>query len=69
MWRGVTVFVAPTMSLDSALELSVEQLIRALNKKLFMEWKRVQLSAPRASCTLATKFTSEVRSNEPQMNP
>ena len=54
-------FVAATMSLDSVLELSVEQLIRALNEKLFMECKRVQLSVPPISRGSATKLTSEVR--------
>ena len=58
LWRGV--LVAVTMSLDSVLELSVEQLIKALNEKLFMECKRVQLTIPPISRGLVTKLTSEV---------
>ena len=66
LWRGVSVFAAATMSLDPVLELSVEQLIKALNEKLFIECKRVQLAMPPISRGLATKLASEVRSNEPQ---
>ena len=65
LWRGVTVFVAVIMSLDPGLELSVEQLIKALNEKLFMECKRMELAIPSISRGLAAKLASEVRSNEP----
>ena len=58
-------FIAAIMSLDSVLKLSVEQLIRALNERLFVECKRVELSVPPVSHASVTKFTSEVRSNEP----
>ena len=54
-------FAAATMSLDPVLELSVEQLIKALNEKLFMECKRTQLAIPSISRGSAAQLTSEVR--------
>ena len=55
-----------TMVSDAALELSVEQLIGALNKKLFTECARVQLAMPPTSRALAAVLTAEVRSHEPK---
>ena len=51
-----------TMVLDPTLELSVEQLISASNKKIFMECTSLQSTvAPPPSRTLVTALTSEVR--------
>ena len=47
---------------DAVLELSVEQLISALNKKLFMECTQVQAAIPLMSRTLVATLTAEVRS-------
>lgn len=66
---GATVFIPTTMSFDPVLELSVKQLIRALNEKLFMECKRMHLAMPPVSRTLATNLASEVRSSKPQTSP
>ena len=55
------------MALDAALELSVEQLISALNKKLFMECARVQSAMPTISRALVAKLTTEVRSNASEL--
>jgi len=52
------------MTLDPALELSVEQLIRALNKKLFMECAKAQSMMPPTSRALVATLTTEVRSSE-----
>jgi len=49
---------------DAALELSVEQLISALNKKLFMECTRVQAAMPPMSRALVATLTAEVRSQD-----
>ena len=57
------------MTLDLVLELSVEQLIRALNEKLFMEFARLQSTVSPASRVLVASLTAEVQSNEPQANP
>ena len=52
------------MTIDAALELSVEQLISALNKKIFMECTRVQsMTAPTSRALVAT-LTAEVRLDE-----
>jgi len=48
------------MTLDVALELSVEQLISALNK-IFMECTRVRSTVAPTSRTLVTALTAEVR--------
>jgi len=48
------------MALDAALELSVEQLVSALNKKIFMECTRVQLTAAPATRTLVAALAAEV---------
>ena len=53
------------MSPDPILELSVEQLIKALNKKLFTECARIQSTVPPASRALVATLAAEVRSNEP----
>ena len=57
------------MTTDSVLELSVEQLIGALNKKLFMECARVQSELPPTSRASVDTLTAEVRFSELQMNP
>jgi len=57
------------MTTDPTLELSVEQLIKALNKKLFMEWKKAQSMAPPVSRALVATLTTEVWSSELQMYP
>jgi len=48
------------MTPDATLELSIGQLIGALNKKLFMECARVQSAMPPMSRALATTLTTEV---------
>ena len=52
------------MALDVALELSVEQLISALNKKLFIEFTGVRSKVPPVSRTSVAALTAEVRSGE-----
>ena len=52
------------MIFDSVLELSVEQLIRALNKKLLMECMGIQSTLPPTSRALVDMLTAEVRPNE-----
>jgi len=52
------------MALDVALELSVEQLISALNKKLSIEFTGVRSKVPPVSRTLVAALTAEVRSGE-----
>jgi ACT domain-containing protein len=47
--------------LDVVLELSVEQLIDALNKKLFMECTRVQAQVPPISRDSVARVAIEVR--------
>ena len=50
---------------DATLELSIEQLIGALNKKLFMECTRVKsVTLPTLSRALVATFTAEVRSQD-----
>jgi len=49
---------------DAALELSVEQLISVLNKKLFMECTRVQAAIPPIPRAPVTTLTAEVRSQD-----
>ena len=41
LWRNPPGLTTIIMTLDPVLELSVEQLVRALNKKLLMECTRV----------------------------
>ena len=52
------------MALNVALELSVEQLVSALNKKIFMECTRVQSRAAPVSRTLVEALMAEVRLGE-----
>ena len=52
------------MALDVALELSVEQLISALNEKLFTEFTSIRSKVPHASRTSVAALTTEVRSGE-----
>ena len=52
------------MALDVALELSVEQLISALNEKLFTEFASVRSKVPPASRTSVAGLTAKVRSGE-----
>jgi len=52
------------MALDVVLELSVEQLISALNKKLFIEFTDVRSKVPPVSRTSVAALTAEVRSGE-----
>ena len=49
------------MTPDAALELSIEQLINALNKKLFMECSRVHSEMQPMSRALVTTLSAEVR--------
>jgi len=56
------------MTPDPVLELSVEQLIRALNKKLFMEYARVRSAVPPTSRALVATLAGEVRFSEVQTN-
>ena len=53
---------ATMMASNAALELSVEQLISALNKKLFMECTRVQVAMPPMSQALVATLNAEVQS-------
>ena len=52
---------ATTMVPDAALELSVEQLISALNKKLFMEYTRAQSAISPTSRAPVATLTAEVQ--------
>ena len=52
---------ATMMVPDAALELSVEQLISALDNKLFMEYARVQAEMPPMSQAPVAKLTAEVQ--------
>ena len=60
--------VTTAMTLDAALSLSVEQLITALNKKIFMECTRVQSTISPISRALVPGLTAEVRSSERKKN-
>ena len=53
-----------TMFPDIVPELSIEQLIGALNKKLSTECTRVQSALPPESRALVTTLAAEVRSSE-----
>jgi len=52
---------ATIMVPDAALELSVEQLISALNKKLFMECTQVQAGIPPMSRALVATLTTQAQ--------
>ena len=57
--------MTPDVVLELAVEeLSVEQLISALNKKLFIELTTVQSKVPPASRTFTAASTAEVRSDK-----
>ena len=47
---------------DAALDLSLDQLIVVLDKKLFLECTRMQIVMPPVSHALVTTLTAEVRS-------
>lgn len=51
-----------TMIPSATLELSIEQLIDALNKRLFIECARLQTAMPPTSRAQITALTDEVRS-------
>ena len=53
---------------DAALELSLDQLIDALEKKLFMEYEEVQAAMPPMSRDMVANLTTKVRSQEPEGN-
>ena len=55
-----------TMTPDMALELSVEQLISALSKKLLMECARVRPPTTQISRALVATLSAEVRSQKLQ---
>jgi len=54
---------------DAALELSVEQLITVLNKKLFMECTQVQAAVPPVSRILVAALAAEVRPQDLKGKP
>jgi len=58
--------VTTAMAFDAALELSVEQLVSVLNKKIFMECARIQLTAAPTTRTSVAALTAEVRHGEPE---
>ena len=53
---------------DATLELSIEQLVGALNKKLFTECAQVQSAMPPMSRAQVATLTAEVHSQEPRGN-
>ena len=55
---------ATMMVPDAALELSIEQLISALNKKLFMEYAQVQSEISPTSRVPVATLTAEVQSQD-----
>ena len=57
------------MTPDATLELSLEQLISALDKKLFGECARIRSTIPLAPRTMAAAFTAQVRFRERKGNP
>jgi len=59
---------ATIMTPDAALEFPIEQLIGALNKKLFMECARVRSTMRPISRALVAMLTAEVRSREQEGN-
>jgi len=62
-------FTPAIMTPDSALELSIEQLIGTLNQKLSMECTRVRSAIRPTSRALVAKLTAEVRFQELGGNP
>ena len=59
---------ATVMTPDAVLELSVEQLIATLNKKLSTEFTRVQPTTLPVSRALVATLAAEVRVTEPHGN-
>jgi len=53
---------------NAALELSVEQLMSALDRKLFMEYARVQTAMPPMSLALVATLGAEVQSQDLKSN-
>ena len=56
------------MTSDAALELSLEQLITALSKKLFGECARIRSTMPPPSRSLVATLTTEVGTQKPKGN-
>ena len=63
-----TASILTTMNPEVALELSVEQLISALNKELFMEYTRAQSAISPTSRAPVATLSAEVRSQESKVN-
>ena len=63
-----TTSILTTMNPEVALELSVEQLISALNKELFMEYTRAQSAISPTSRALVATLSAEVRPQESKVN-
>ena len=57
------------MTPDAALELSIEQLIGVLDKKLTMECAQVQSAMPPMSRVQVATLAAGVRTQEPERNP
>ena len=57
------------MTPDAALELSLEQLLSVLDKKLSGECARIRSKMPPPSRTSVAALTAEVRSQEPKGDP
>jgi len=57
-----------TMAADATLELSIEQLISALDKKLFIECEQVQSEMSLISRALVPTLTVKVRSRNSGQN-
>ena len=53
---------------DIVFELSVEQLIGVLNKKLSMEFTRVQTSMPHVARALVAELAAEVRTEQKKIS-
>ena len=68
-WRGASELTSTTMKLDLARKFSVEQLIQALDKKLFMECTEAQSMVPPVSRALVVTLKVKVRSSKPRMYP
>jgi len=57
------------VDLIDILDLSVEQLVKALNEKLLVECARLQSAVPPPSRALVAALTVEVRSSERETDP
>ena len=60
LWRSPPGLTTTIMIHDPILELSVEQLVRALNEKLLMEYTSLQSAIPPPSRALVATLTVEV---------